>query len=64
MCYLIHAAHAFDRNKRLNRSNNQICFIQAYPEDEHELIAAYAHQLANAPEAKNMGGKSNFQFKL
>ena len=33
--------------------------MQAYPEDEHQLIAAYANQLANTPETNNtnFGGK-------
>ena len=30
--------------------------MQAYPEDEHQLIAAYANQLANSPEANNFSG--------
>ena len=38
--------------------------MQAYPEDEHELIAAYAHQLANAPEGKGMEAMSSHSRNL
>ena len=38
--------------------------FQAYPEDEHELIAAYAQQLANAPDAKNMEAMSSHSRNL
>ena len=39
-------------------------YLQAYPDDEHELIAAYAHQLANTPEAKHMEAMSSHSRNL
>ena len=42
----------------------QYFLFQAYPEDEHELIAAYAQQLANAPDAKNMEAMSSHSRNL
>ena len=41
-----------------------------YPEDEHQLIAAYAHQLANSPEmynnvaAENRGNSGKSQMDM
>ena len=46
------------------RNLSQYFLFQAYPEDEHELIAAYAQQLANAPDAKNMEAMSSHSRNL